>query len=108
MPLQDYISGNQDDQRDEVATFLFDRWQEVLDEEPVFRLRCELESPVWTGDRFEIGDVEVGTEIRAQLSFVAKGLDEKSRLTGEKVTGSAVVIIDQFDGLSFTNVEVES
>ncbi len=108
MPLQDYISGNQDDQREDVAKFLYDRWSEVLDEEPIFSLRSESDSASWTGDRFKIGEVQVGADIRARFSFVAKGLDERSGPTGEEISGSAVAVIDDFDNVEFVEVEAES
>jgi hypothetical protein len=108
VPLQDYISGNQDDQREEVAKFLYDRWSKVLDEEPVFSLSSESDSAAWTGERFKIEEVKVGADIRARFSFVAKGLDEKSGLTGEEISGSAVAVIDDFDNVEFVEVEAES
>lgn len=108
MPLHDYMPGGQDDQRDEVAKFLHDRWFDVLDEEPVFTLISASGSASWTGDRFEIKEVEVGSDIRARMSFVAKGLNERLSPTGEQITGSAVVIIDDYDNVQFVEVEAES
>jgi hypothetical protein len=108
MPLQDYISGNEDDQREEVAKFLYDLWTDVLDEEPVLGLRFESDSPRWTGHRFEIREVKVGTDIRARFSFVATGLNEKSGLTGEEITGSAVAVIDEYDNVEYIEIEEEA
>lgn len=108
MPLRDYLPGDQNDQRDEVAKFLHDRWSDVLDEEPVLALISASDSASWTGDRFEIKEVEVGSDIRARMSFLAKGLDEELSPTGERITGSAVVVIDDYDNVQFVDVEAES
>lgn len=108
MPLHDYISSNQDDQRDEVAKFLYDRWSEVLDEEPVLSLREESDSASWTGDHFKVEEVEVDEDIRARFTFVAKGLDEKSASTGEEISGAAVAVIDDYDNVGFVEIEAKS
>jgi|GEM_PF-1378658 len=108
MPLKDYISGNEEDQISEVADYLSHRWSDVLDEELVLNLRSEMDSPTWTGHRFEVQEVKVGTDdIRARFTFVAKGLDDQLRGTGEEIYASAVAVIDEYDGLTFTNIEAE-
>lgn len=103
MPLLDYISRG-DDRQVEVARFLSDRWQDILDEEPVFGLRVESGLPTWAGDRFEVREVRVGDDIRAQISFRAKGYDERSNPTGDEITGSAVAVIDEYDNVEFVDV----
>jgi hypothetical protein len=107
MPLADYISGNDDDRLNDVSAFLSGRWQEVIDEEPVFTLRTDSESPVWTCESFEVHKVKVGPVIEAAFAFKARGLDDKSRYTGEKISGSALVLIDDYDTVEFTEVSAE-
>jgi hypothetical protein len=36
MPLLDYLSAGEDDQRSEIEAFLSGRWTGVMDEEPVW------------------------------------------------------------------------
>jgi hypothetical protein len=108
MPLFDYISSGEDDRQSQVASFLSDRWQDVLDEDPVLELRHQMESPVWTGNGFDVMEVEVGDVIQAKITFKAKGLDDHSRGTGEAIRGSCVVLIDDFDNVEFTEVHAES
>lgn len=79
-----------------------------MEEESVLNLRFELDSPIWTGYKYEIREVEAGKEIRARFRFVAKGLDENSKPTGEEITGSAVAVIDDFDNVEFVEVEAEA
>jgi hypothetical protein len=108
MPLLDYLSSGDDDRQSEVAAFLSDHWQDVLDEEPVQKLRHEMESPEWTGDGLDVKEVQVGDVIKATITFKAKGLDDHSRNTGETIRGSSVVVIDEFDNVEFTQVRAES
>jgi hypothetical protein len=108
MPLADYISVDDDDRLDEVETFLTNRWQEVIGEEPISTLRTKLESPVWIGDTFQVHEVKVGPVIEASFTFKFKGLDDKSRNTGKAISGSALALIDEFDTVEFIEVSAES
>jgi hypothetical protein len=107
MPLQDYISPGEDDRRREIAEVLESRWSDVLDEAPVSDLQETLDTRVWYAKSFTVEESEVGHPIKARFSFVAEGLDEADRPTGEVITGSAVALIDEYDGVEFTDVTAE-
>jgi hypothetical protein len=107
MPLQDYISADEDERQGQVAEFLQERWHDVLDEDPVSDLQASLESRSWFAKSFNVGDSEVGEPIKARFSFVVEGLDDANRSTGEVIIGSAVAEIDEFDNVVFTDVEAE-
>jgi hypothetical protein len=106
MTLLYSISADADAQREEVEQFLSTRWSDVLEQIPVLELRNALTSAMWTAEGFEVLDVEVGDEVRARFSFEAKGLDLKSKPSGDRISGTATAVIDEYDRLSFCDIEV--
>lgn len=106
MTLMYSISADADDQLEEAAEFLSARWNDVLEEIPVLELRNALSSAAWTAESYEVLEVEVGSEVRARFSFVAKGLDLKSKPSGDRLEGTAVAVIDEYDRVRFTDIEV--
>jgi hypothetical protein len=105
MSLLYSISGDQDDQLEEATSFLANRWGDVIDEDVVRALCDSLSSSAWTAESFEVTDVEVGDNLRVHFSFEAKGLDKKSKASGDRINGSAVAVIDEYDGVKFVEVE---
>jgi hypothetical protein len=45
----------------------------------------------------EVLNVEAGSDVRVRFAFEAKGLDKKSKPGGDRVSGSAVAVIDVYD-----------
>lgn len=106
MALLYSISADPDDQREEVEAFLNFRWSDVLEQVPVLELRNELTSAAWTAESFEVLEVEVDDVIRARFSFEAKGLDLKSKPSGDRIDGTATAVIDEYDRIQFLDIEV--
>ncbi len=100
------ISADPSDQREEAAEFLSNRWSDVLVELPVLELRNALTSAAWTAETFEITDVEVGADVRARFEFEAKGLDLRSKPSGDRIFGQALAVIDEYDKVRFIEIEV--
>lgn len=107
MSLLYSISGDVDDQIEEAASFLAGCWSEVLEEPPVQEMCNALSSSAWTAESFDVERVEVGTEVRVQFSFEAKGLDRKAKPSGDRISGSAVALVDEYDRVRFIEVQVE-
>jgi hypothetical protein len=107
MSLLYSISGDEEDQLEEATTFLTNRWCDVIEDDAVRELCNALSSSAWTAESFEVMDVEVGDKVRVHFTFEAKGLDKKSKASGDRVSGSAVAVIDEYDGIKFVEVEVE-
>jgi hypothetical protein len=106
MTLLYSISGAADDQREEAAEFLSTRWADVLEEEPVLELRNALSSSSWTAESFDVLDVQVEDQVRAKFTFEAKGLDRKSKASGDRIRGTAIAVVDEYDRLKFIEIEV--
>jgi hypothetical protein len=106
MALLYSMSSDEDSQRDEAAEFLGPRWSDVLDEAPVAELRSALSSSSWTAEAFEVFGVEVGNDVRVRFTFAAKGLDRKSKASGDRINGSALAVIDEYDSVKYLDVEV--
>lgn len=109
MPLLDYISGDEDDQRSNIEEFLAKRWSEVMDEEPVTKIQDTADSYGWFMRGFSVLNhkVEGHDRIEVGFSFKATGLDENDKQTGETIEGTATAWIDEFDNVEFGDVEVE-
>ena len=106
MALLYQLSNDQDDQREAATEFLSNRWSDVLEAEPVVALCSALSSSAWTAESFEVVDVEAASNVRVRFAFEAKGLDKKSKPSGDRVSGSAVAVIDVYDHVEFVDVEV--
>lgn len=106
MALLYSMSADEDDQREEAAEFLSTRWNDVLVELPVLELRNALSSAAWTAESFEVIEVEVGKDVRARFEFDAKGLDLKSKASGDRIHGQAIAVIDEYDRVNYIDVEV--
>jgi hypothetical protein len=106
MALMYSISSDLDDQLEEAASFLSSRWNDVLEESPVLELCNALSSSSWTAESFEVEQVEVGGDVRVRFTFQAKGLDKKSKASGDRINGSANAVIDEYDSVKFIEVEV--
>ena len=63
-------------------------------------------SLAWIAESFEALNVEADRIVRVRFAFEAKGLDKKSKPSGDRVSGSAVVVIDVYDHVEFVDVEV--
>jgi hypothetical protein len=100
------MSSNEDDQREEAAGFLGDSWSDVLEEPPVLDLRKALSSTSWTAESFEVQEVQLGDDVRIRFAFDAKGLDAKSKASGDRIHGSAVAVVDEYDRVRFIEIEV--
>jgi hypothetical protein len=107
MALLYSMSGDQENQREEAADFLSSRWTDVLEERPVVELCAALSSSAWTAESFEVLEVEVGIDVRVRFTFEAKGLDRKSKASGDRIIGSALAVIDEYDGVRFIEVGAE-
>jgi hypothetical protein len=107
MTLLYSMSSDQDDQREEAASFLANSWSDVLEESPALELRKALSSSSWTAESFEVQEVELGDDVRIRFVFDAKGLDAKSKGSGDRIHGSAVAVVDEYDRVRFIDVEVE-
>lgn len=57
-------------------------------------------------ESFEVLNVEADRIVRVRFAFEAKGLDKKSKPSGDRVSGSAVAVIDVYDHVEFVDVEV--
>jgi len=106
MALLYCLSNDQDDQRETATEFLTSRWSDVLEAAPVRELCASLSSSAWTAESFEVTSVEADRNIRVRFAFEAKGLDRKSKPSGDRVNGSAVAVIDIYDHVEFVDVEV--
>jgi hypothetical protein len=106
MSLMYSMSADADAQRDEAEEFLTTRWTDVLEEVPVLELRNALSSASWTAESFEVLGVEVGKDVRARFAFEAKGLDMKSKPSGDRINGAATAVVDEYDRLQFIDIEV--
>ena len=106
MTLLYSMSSNQDDQREEAASFFASSWSDVLEEPPVIELRKALSSSSWTAESFEVQEVQLGDDVRIRFAFEAKGLDAKSKPSGDWINGSAVAVVDEYDRVRFIDVEV--
>ena len=100
------LSNDQDDQREAATEFLSSRWSDVLEEGPVLALCSALSSSAWIAESFEVLNVEADRNVRVHFAFEAKGLDKKSKPSGDRVSGSAVAVIDVYDHVEFVDVEV--
>jgi len=100
------MPSNEDDQREEAASFLASSWSDVLEEPPVLELREALSSTSWTAESFEVQEVQYGDDVRIRFAFDAKGLDAKSKASGDRINGSAVAVVDEYDRMRFIDVEV--
>ena len=60
----------------------------------------------WIAESFEVLNVEADRIVRVRFAFEAKGLDKKSKPSGDRVSGSAVAVIDVYDHVEFVDVEV--
>ena len=100
------MSSDQDDQCEEAASFLGNSWSDVLEELPVLELRKALSSSSWTAESFEVQEVQLGDEVRIRFAFDAKGLDAKSKASGDRINGTAVAVVDEYDRVRFVDVEV--
>jgi hypothetical protein len=99
------MSSDQEDQLEEATSFLANRWSDVIDDDAVRTLRDSLSSSAWTAESFEVTDVELGHQVRVHFNFEAKGLDKKSKASGDRIHGSAVAVVDEYDGIKFVEVE---
>ena len=63
-------------------------------------------SLAWIAESFEVLNVEADRFVRVRFAFEAKGLDKKSKPSGDRVSGSAVAVIDVYDHVEFVDVEV--
>jgi len=63
-------------------------------------------SLAWIAESFEILNGEADRIVRVRVAFEAKGLDKKSKPSGDRIGGSAVVVIDVYDHVEFVDVEV--
>jgi hypothetical protein len=99
------ISGDTEDQLEEAASFLSNRWSDVIEDDIVRELRDALSSSAWTAESFEVTDVQVDTNVRVHFTFEAKGLDKKSKATGDWISGSATAVVDEYDSVKFVDVE---
>ncbi len=106
MSLLYSISGDEDDQIEDASRFLSSRWSDVLEEEPVLELRNALSSSSWTAESFDVNAVEVDEDIRVRFTFEAKGLDRKSKPSGDRINGSAIAIVDEYDSVKYVDIEV--
>jgi len=100
------LSNDQDDQREAATEFLSSRWSDVLEEGPVLALCSALSSSAWTAESFEVLSVEADSNVQVRFAFEAKGLDKKSKPSGDRVNGSAVAVIDVYDHVEFVDVDV--
>jgi len=109
MPLLDYISGDEDSQRSEIEEFLSERWDNVMDEEPVTKAQETTDTHRWYMQGFSVLNhkVEGNDRIEVGFSFKANGLDENEKQTGETLEGTARAWIDDFDNVEFSDVEAE-
>lgn len=109
MPLLDYISDDEVDQRSEIEEFLSDRLFDVMGQEPVTKVRENTDSYswFWKGSSVQSHEVEGQDRIEVVFSFKATGLDENDKQTGETIDGTATAWIDHFDNVEFSDVEVE-
>jgi hypothetical protein len=108
MPLLDYLSGGEDDQRSEIEEFLSNRWSDVMDEEPVSKVQKTGESCGWFMQGFSVlsHKVEGQDRIEVALSFKATGYDENQKQTDECIERTATAGIDEYDNVEFSGVEV--
>lgn len=106
MALLYQLSNDQDDQCEAATDFLSSRWSDVLGAKPVLTLCSALSSSAWTAESFEVIDVEAESSVRVRFSFEAKGLDKNSKPSGDRVSGSAVAVIDVYDHVEFVDIEV--
>jgi hypothetical protein len=106
MSLLYSMSADADSQRDEAEEFLTSRWTDVLEEVPVLELRNALSSSAWTAETFEVLGVELGSDVRARFTFEAKGLDFKSKPSGDRINGTAIAVVDEYNRLRFIDIEV--
>ena len=106
MTLLYSMSSDEDDQREEAASFLASSWSDVLEETPVLELRKALSSSSWTAESFEVQEVQLGDDVRVRFAFEAKGLDAKSKGSGDRIDGSAVAVVDEYDRVRFMDIEV--
>lgn len=106
MALLYTLSNNQDDRREAATEFLSSRWSDVLEEGPVRELCTALSSSAWIAESFEVLSVEADRDVRVHFAFEAKGLDKKSKPSGDRVNGSAVAVINVYDHVEYVDVEV--
>ena len=83
------LSNDQDDQREAATEFLSSRWSDVLEEGPVLALCSALSSSAWIAESFEVLSVEADSNVRVRFAFEAKGLDKKSKPSGDRVRRAA-------------------
>src|SRR5271166_2989300 len=100
------LSNDQDDQCEAATEFLSSRWSDVLEEGPVRALCSALSSSAWIAESFEVLSVEADSNVRVRFAFESKGLDKKSKPSGDRVSGSAVAVIDVYDHVEFVDVDV--
>jgi len=106
MTLLYTISNDSESQIEEAAEFLSSRWSNVLDEESVQELRDSLSSSSWTAESFEVEDVQVHRHVEVRFRFEVKGLDKKSKPSGDRIHGTALAEIDEYDGVRFSEITV--
>ena len=106
MTLLYSLSNDQDDQREAATEFLSSRWSDVLEEGPVRELCSALSSSAWVAESFEVLNVEADRDVRVHFTFEVKGLDKKSKPSGDRVNGSAVAVIDVYDHVEYVDVDV--
>ena len=106
MALLYQLSNNQDDQRDAATDFLSSRWSDVLEAEPVVALCSALSSAAWTAESFDVIEVDADRDVRVRFTFESKGLDKKSKPSGDRVSGSALAVIDVYDHVEYVDIEV--
>jgi hypothetical protein len=100
------MSSNQEDQREEATNFLAGLWSDVLDDPAVVGLSKALSSAAWTAESFEVMEVSLGDDVRIRFNFEAKGLDAKSKPSGDRIQGTAVAMVNEYDRVRFIDVEV--
>ena len=65
-----------------------------------------MSSSSWTAESFEVQEVHSETTSGWRFAFEAKGLDAKSKGSGDRINGSAVAVVDEYDRVRFTDIEV--
>lgn len=100
------LSSDQDDQCEAATEFLSSRWSDVLAEGPVRTMCSALSSSAWIAESFEVLSVEADKRVRVHFAFEVKGLDKKSKPSGDRVNGSAVAVIDVYDHVEYVDVDV--
>ena len=106
MSLLYSMSSNQDDQCEEAAALPCQLLERCPGGTPGPRARKALSSSSWTAESFEVQEVQLGDDVRIRFTFDAKGLDAKSKGSGDRINGSAVAVVDEYDRVSFIDVEV--